>query len=102
MDEKVNQGYLPSVGEDLQGYVERLRHILAEQSGYLQKHTGWYVHRGTGECPICNLENIGTYICDMLLDVSISLKKSKKIFKCEQNKTSSDPLTFVFLPHPQG
>ncbi len=96
MMEKVNAGYLPSDGENLVGYTERLRHILAEEWGYLESHVKWYVHRGTGPCPICNIYNISSLITDMMVDAAVTLKSKKMKMVCVMDPNNPDPLLFRF------
>ncbi len=94
--EKTNTGYFPSQGERLEGFTERVRVILGEEWEYLQSHTKWYVHRGTGPCPICNIYNCSVYITNIMIDINSELKRKKLKLVCERGEDTNDPLMYRF------
>ncbi len=101
LKDKVNIGYFPSLDETLEGFVERVRHIIAEENGYLTKHVDWYVHKGAGPCPICNVINCCHFITDLMVDINVVLKAKKIVLKCYRDPNNPDPLLYRFRLHPR-
>ncbi len=61
--------YLPSEGERLEGYAERLRSTLSDFEEWSSKHSAWFTHYGPGPCWICDLLLVMRYTCDVLNDI---------------------------------
>ncbi len=100
--DKISVGFAPSIGEELQAYAQRLKHIIAEHRGYSLGHYNWFTHRGAGACWICDIMNVAEFSTDLMYDVA---KEDKKhIWRCTRKPSQDpnrmdDPLSFVFKPH---
>ncbi len=93
---KENLGYVPSQGETLGGYAERLRDTLAQFEGWLQTHVNWYTHYGMGACPICDLLNMVRYQNDIINDIANELLTRKFKMEAERPKGTTDHSFFEF------
>lgn len=95
MNEKQDRGYLPSEGEHLGAFVNRLKDI-AEQTRYdrLPSHEKWYTHYGAGPCWICMYADFVDYLVSMLADINNYDKKGK--WTCYRPEKSHDALSFSF------
>ncbi len=100
-DNKATIGFLPSQGETLKGYTERIRQIAQQIEGYSQNHIKWYTHYGAGACWICDLNNVLRYTCDIMSDVSNELLKKKYHLKATHPKGATNPDFFEFTLHPR-
>jgi len=89
-------GYLPSDGEDLFHFAERL-HDVAQQHrySYSPPHENWYTHYGSAPCWICNIFDMLDYCISMLLDIAKNLKTR---WVCVREKGQNDPFMFSFKP----
>ncbi len=92
-------GYLPSEGESLKGYCERLRSIAQQNRySYAPTHEKWYTHYGPNSCFICNFMDM----CDYLISAMDDIWQNDKthVWLCFKGDISSkDPMTFEFKPH---
>ncbi len=96
IEAKENIAYVPSQGEQLEGYAERLRDTLAQYEGWLQTHVKWYTHYGMGACPICDLLNMSRYQNDIINDICQELKTRKFKLIAERPKGTTDHTFFEF------
>ncbi len=97
---KSNMGYLPSDGENLKAYVQRL-HDIKEQLRYggenvLHQEKFWcHVNPRSSYCWVCDLLDLVDYISDLLKDIVEQDKKGK--YTCHRPSDSHDALTFEFI-----
>ncbi len=91
-------GYLPSDGEDMRAYLERLQNVMQQtRYAYAPKHEDWYTHYGPFPCWICNLLDMCDYLNGIMKDILNEDKLHR--WKCVKPTGSVDPLTFTFKPH---
>ncbi len=90
-------GYLPSNGEHLSAYVNRLQSVLQQNRySYAPKHETFFTHYGPHPCWICNFMDIADYLASVLQDFVTEDKKRNWV--CHKPIGSTDPMTFVFKP----
>ncbi len=94
-DVKSTLGFLPSEGEELQGYCERLRLIVQQLEEYSMNHIKWYTHYGAGACWICDGNNVMRYAIDVMNDVALEVA-SKYRLKARHPKGATNPEYFEF------
>ncbi len=96
---KIDFGYLPSDGELLLPYVNRLKSIVMQQRySYSTEHEKWWTHRRNSGCFICNFMDCCDYLVTILGDMAI--EQEKYYWKCSRDQSGSkDPLSFVFKPY---
>ncbi len=95
--DRFDLGYLPSDGEFLKAYVERLRAVAQQQRhSYAPAHENWYTHYGPSSCWICNLLDL----CDYLIGSMDDIWKNDKshIWYCHKPVGTQDPMQFEFKP----
>lgn len=64
--DKVSYGLLPSNGETLEGYAQRLHEVASQHRNYSICHLHWHTHTGAGACWICDTLNILEFTIDSL------------------------------------
>ncbi len=95
--DKQDSGYLPSEGEHLGPYVDRLHNTLQEMSNrYGDVHEKLWSHRGPHPCWVCAFENISTYLTSILTD--IHKIDNTRDWICTRPKGNHDPLTYYWKP----
>ncbi len=95
--ERINLGFLPSDGERLQSYVQRLKDLYEQiRHSYAPVHEKWYTHYSAGACWICDVLDVLDYIIGTMEDIAHYDKKHKWV--CYRPTESHDSLTFTFKP----
>jgi len=100
---QTNVGYLPSDGEQLEGYLKRL-HDVKDAIRYggdnkLHQEKFWcHINPRSSYCWVCDLLDFLDYIIQILEDIQKKDKKHR--WKCYRPGDSHDPLTFEFKPYP--
>lgn len=95
--DRIDLGYLPSDGETLKSFCERLRHVAIQQRhSFAPSHENWYTHYGPHSCWICNLLDMTDYMIATVEDVWKNDKKH--IWRCEKPVGTADPMAFQFKP----
>ncbi len=90
-------GYLPSDGEGLRAYVERLRNVAQQQRySYAPSHENWFTHYSPSSCWICNLLDLTDYLVSAMSDIVSEDKKH--LWKCHKPVGQNDPMMFTFKP----
>ncbi len=98
---KSNLGFLPSDGEHLGPYVQRIKDIK-DQLRYsgenvMHQEKFWcHINPRSSYCWICDLLDMVDYIHDILQNIADFDKKSR--WKCVRPSDSHDALTFTFKP----
>jgi len=85
-----DDGYIPSDGERIESYAERVSLIVSQQRHNFIEHQKWWEHRGTKPCRICNTLDMLEYINGALSEINIVDKKAKWTYKWE--RTTQDPI----------
>lgn len=85
-------GYLPSDGEYLQAYGDRIKDIISQMRGSIQDHERWWEHRSAKPCRICNLLDMCDYLSSLMQDLPREDKKG--IYRIRRPKDSHDALSF--------
>ncbi len=98
--ERTDLGYLPSEGEHLSAYVNRLISVLQQNRfAYMPPHENWRTHTQPAPCFICNFADIADYLASILNDF---VKNDKKqTWRCYRPDASHDPMSFSFQPSPK-
>ncbi len=93
-------GYLPSNGEHLPSYLQRVRDV-AQQSryAYAPKHESFFTYYGPHPCWICNQMDMLDYLVSILEDFVTNDKKRDWV--CFKPVGQTDPMAFEFKPHPK-
>lgn len=92
-----DDGYLPSEGEHMSAYVNRLKSVLQQSRyAYMPKHEDWHTHYGPSPCWICNIADCADYLASLLDDIVKNDKKRRWV--CTRPKGSHDPLMYEFMP----
>ncbi len=96
--DRMDMGYLPSDGEHLTAYVNRLKTVVEQNRySYAPAHEKWYTHRGNAPCWICNFMDCCDYLVGILLEMSADSNYS---WKCEKGLNhDKNPLSYVWKPH---
>ncbi len=92
--------FTPSEGEELLGYIHRLRQQLTVYDEFLTMHvTKLYCHYGKGSfCPVCDFYNINCYCLDAMEQFIKSLKEKYKIKGiCERPKGATSAIMNEFI-----
>ncbi len=98
---KSNVGYLPSEGENLTAWVDRLKLIkdALRYGGDNQLHIEkfWcHINPRSSSCWVCDLMDILDYIIGIAEDITKYDKKHK--WKCYRTSDSKDPYSYSFKP----
>lgn len=96
--DRTDIGYLPSDGEKLKAYAQRLRSIAEHnRHAYAPTHEKFYTHYGPSSCFVCNFMDMLDWTIATLDDIWQSDKKASWV--CEKSDTSNDPMAFKFIRH---
>ncbi len=94
-------GYLPSDGELLKAYLERLRSVIQQNRyAYAPQHEKWFTHYSASPCWICNFMDLTDYLLGVISDMEKELKNYT--WKCVKPVGQMDPTTFQFKPIKQS
>ncbi len=94
--DRMDMGYLPSDGELLSSYVNRLKTVVEQNRyTYAPAHEKWYTHRGNAPCFICNFMDCCDYLVAIIKDMSLD---STYYWKCVRPAGEKEPLKFDWKP----
>jgi len=95
--DRIDLGYLPSDGETLKAYSERLKAIaVTQRHSFAPAHENWYTHYGPHPCWICNMLDITDYVISTLDDVWMNDKVH--VWYVKKPVGTADPMQFQFMP----
>ncbi len=99
---KSNLGYLPSDGETLSGYIQRLKDVIDTirygGENVLHQEKFWcHLNPRSSFCFVCDILDMMDYTHSLLKDIAEFDKKH--LWKCYRPTDSHDALTFNFKPH---
>ncbi len=85
-------GYLPSDGEYLKAYADRLKDVLMQMRGRFADHETWWEHRSPKPCRMCSIADMCDYLASLLQDIPDEDKKA--VWRIVRPATSYDALSF--------
>ncbi len=96
--DRTDVGYLPSDGEHLKAYADRLKSVANHNRyAYGPTHEKFYTHYGPSSCFVCNFMDMLDYCISILDDIWQNDKKNRWV--CEKPIGSPDVMSFQFKPH---